>query len=322
MAGATTGYQYSSRGELMRVDLPTGTVIEYVHDPLGRRIAKKVGGTVVERYLWQGRMRLLAVYDGSGSLKQRFEYADARLPVAMTVGSARYFLVTDQVGSLRAVTDSSGNTVKTVEYDSFGNVIADSNTAFKLPFSFVGGLCDADTGLTRFGYRDYDADVGRWTAKDPIGFEGGDTDLYGYVVGDLVNGVDPTGEIPLVLAGPAVIALVKATGYVSAIILGGTLGQVLSNVLLAKALDNAYNPNGPKAPGKPSAEDGFEDPKGGEEWAPNTNGRGYGWKDKNGDVWVPTGPKKGSRQGKPHWDVQNPKTGGHKNIFPKSEPCP
>jgi len=152
-----------------------------------------VNGTAVEKYLWQGRTRLLAVYDGSGALKQRFEYADGRLPVAMTVGGTRYFLVYDQVGSLRAVLDSSGGIVKTVEYDSFGNVIADSNSAFAVPFGFAGGLYDADTGLTRFGYRDYDADVGRWTAKDPIGFEGGDTDLYGYVVGDPVNGVDPVG---------------------------------------------------------------------------------------------------------------------------------
>lgn len=189
----TTGYQYSSRGELSRVDLPTGTVVEYVHDPLGRRIAKKVGGTIVEKYLWQGRTRLLAVNDGSGSLKQRFEYADGRLPVAMTKGNVRYFLVYDQVGTLRAVTDGSGGVVKTVEYDSFGNVIADSAPTFAVPFGFAGGLFNTDTGLTRFGFRDYDTDVGRWTAKAPILFEGGDTDLYGYVVENPENGVDPEG---------------------------------------------------------------------------------------------------------------------------------
>jgi hypothetical protein len=45
----------------------------------------------------------------------------------------------------------------------------------------------------RFGCRDYDPDVGRWTAKDPIGFSGGDTDLYGYVLNDPINLVDPLG---------------------------------------------------------------------------------------------------------------------------------
>jgi YD repeat-containing protein len=59
-------YTYSSRGELLSVDLPNGRVIEYVHDPLGRRIAKKVDGVITEKYLWQGLTRLLAVYDGCG----------------------------------------------------------------------------------------------------------------------------------------------------------------------------------------------------------------------------------------------------------------
>ncbi|GBC59953.1 hypothetical protein DENIS_0895 [Desulfonema ishimotonii] len=85
--------------------------------------------------------------------------------------------------------------MKQVGYDTFGNVISDSNTAFAVPFGFAGGLYDADTGLVRFGYRDYDPDTGRWTAKDPILFAGGDTDLYGYCVNDPVNWIDPSGLI-------------------------------------------------------------------------------------------------------------------------------
>ena len=71
----------------------------------------------------------------------------------------------------------------------------------KIPFGFAGGLYDSDTGLTRFGYRDYDAYTGKWTAKDPIGFNGGDTNLYGYVLGDPVNFVDPEGLTPVTVVG-------------------------------------------------------------------------------------------------------------------------
>ncbi|MBW1787508.1 MAG: hypothetical protein JRK53_12925, partial [Deltaproteobacteria bacterium] len=53
-----------------------------------------------------------------------------------------------------------------------------------------------------FGYRDYDPDIGRWTAKDPILFGGGDTDLWGYCVGDPVNAIDPLGLLNIILGKP------------------------------------------------------------------------------------------------------------------------
>jgi RHS repeat-associated protein len=77
-------------------------------------------------------------------------------------------------------------------------VISDTNPTLEIPFGFAGGLHDKDTNLIRFGYRDFDPETGRWTARDPIGFAGGDTNLYGYVQGDPVNWVDPTGEFGLV----------------------------------------------------------------------------------------------------------------------------
>jgi hypothetical protein len=66
-----TGYLYSITGELSSVTLPDGRAVSFIHDPLGRRIAKKVNGTTVEKYLWSGRTTLLAVYDGNDNLRQR-----------------------------------------------------------------------------------------------------------------------------------------------------------------------------------------------------------------------------------------------------------
>ncbi len=77
-------------------------------------------------------------------------------------------------------------------YDEFGKVLSDTNPGFQ-PFGFAGGVYDAQVKLTKFGVRDYDAEVGRWISKDPILFKGGDTNLYGYTFNDPVNLIDPLG---------------------------------------------------------------------------------------------------------------------------------
>ena len=123
------------------------------------------------------------------------EYTLGHVPTSFTLNNQRYYILTDQIGSPKLIADENGNTVKQLDYDSFGNLITDSNPDFAIPFGFAGGLHDNDTGLIRFGYRDYDPETGRWTARDPIGFAGGDTNLYGYVLGDPVNHHDPSGLI-------------------------------------------------------------------------------------------------------------------------------
>ena len=110
-------------------------------------------------------------------------------------GGSTYRLVTDQLGSVRLVVDvATGAIAQRIEYDAWGKVLIDTNPGFQ-PFGFAGGLYDPDTGLVRFGARDYDAEVGRWTAKDPIGFAGGDANFFAYVFNDPINGHDPSGLV-------------------------------------------------------------------------------------------------------------------------------
>ncbi len=169
---------------------------------------------MLEKYLWSDLTTLLALYDKDDNLVWRFEYADSRTPVSMTDGMGRrFYLHYDQVGSLRAVTDADGNIVKEIVYDSFGNIVTDTDPDFRVPFGFAGGLYDPDTKLTHFGYREYDAYTGKWTSKDPILFEGGDSNFYGYVLNDPVNLVDPSGENPLLIIP---IALILADTYLNA----------------------------------------------------------------------------------------------------------
>lgn len=108
-------------------------------------------------------------------------------------GIVLFKIITDHLGSVRLlVAATSGRVIKMMEHDEFGVVLQDTRPGF-LPFGFAGGIYDQYTGLVRFGVRDYNSYLGRWTTKDPIRFIGGDSNLYGYVIQDPVNFVDPSG---------------------------------------------------------------------------------------------------------------------------------
>src|SRR5207249_10687129 len=108
-------------------------------------------------------------------------------------GGQTYRLICDHLGSPRLVVNvANGQIVQRMDYDAFGQVLADTSPGFQ-PFGFAGGLYDRDTRLVRFGARDYDAETGRWTAKDPILFAAGEPNLYGYVGNDPVNYTDASG---------------------------------------------------------------------------------------------------------------------------------
>lgn len=186
-------FRYSARGELISATVGAQT-ITYAYDALNRRVGRSdLNGTT--QYLYgnpNNPFQLSAVRSPGGQLSV-FYYDDNGLIFAMDRDGARYTIATDQVGSPRVVADAAGQVVKTIEYDSFGNVVSDSAPGFDLPIGFAGGLSDAATGLVRFGFRDYDPPAGRWTARDPIFFGGQQANLYVYVGNDPINLRDPLG---------------------------------------------------------------------------------------------------------------------------------
>jgi len=194
VSAQTTSYQYDALGNLLQVTLPSGTAIDYLVDGENRRIGKKVNGTLTQGFLYQGALRPIAELDGSNAVVSRFVYAThANVPDYLIKGGVTYRIITDQVGSPRLVVNvANGAVAQRIDYDAFGQVLSDTNPGFQ-PFGFAGGLYDSDTKLVRFGARDYDAETGRWTAKDPIAFDGGDANLYAYVANDPVNFIDSDG---------------------------------------------------------------------------------------------------------------------------------
>lgn len=195
IAGQVTAYQYDALGNLLGVTLPGGTQIDYSIAAWTWRTAKSVDGVPVQGLLYRANLQPVAELDSAGALLSRFVYSpEERVPLYFLRGGSTYRILTDHLGSPRLVVDvGTGSVAQLTEYDEFGAVTADTNPGFQ-PFGFAGGLHDPDTGLVRLGWRDYDPQTGRFLAKDPLLFEGGDTNLYAYAGSDPVNRVDPDGR--------------------------------------------------------------------------------------------------------------------------------
>ncbi len=238
---AVTSYSYDVLGNLRHVNLPNGSAIDYVIDGQNRRIGKKRNNVLEQGFLYQDQLKPIAELDGSNQIVSRFVYATgANVPDFMIKGGATYRIIKDHLGSPRLVVDIATNTViQQLDYDVWGKVIQDTNPGFQ-PFGFAGGLYDRDTGLVRFGARDYDAETGRWMAKDPIGLAGG-INTYAYVYNNPVNLTDPKGLVPpLVIAAVGWVlenaVAINTVGIVAAEVAGGLPSPVNAEVSAASSV--------------------------------------------------------------------------------------
>jgi RHS repeat-associated protein len=193
--GAATSYAYDVFGNLLGAGLPDGTAIGYVVDGQNRRVGTQVNGTLTAGFLYQDQLNAIAQLNGSGSVVSRFVFGSKpNVPDYYTTSAGTFRVLSDHLGSPRLIVNTvNGSVVEEIDYDEFGNVTNDTAPG-TMPFGFAGGLRDLDTGLMRFGTRDYDASVGRWTSKDPVRFGGGQLNFYTYAGNEPVNQIDSNGK--------------------------------------------------------------------------------------------------------------------------------
>ena len=187
----TWTYAYDPENRLMSATGP-GVAAAYAYDPLGRRSRKSGGGVAATYFLDDGDSEI-AEYDGtSGALQRRFvPGAGIDDDIAMvTASGTKTFFHQDKLGSVVAMSDTSGNLAEgPYTYDAFGNGAPTTG----VPFKYTGRRLDPETGLYFYRARYYSPGIGRFLQPDSIGY-GDDLNNLMYVHDDPSDLTDPSGN--------------------------------------------------------------------------------------------------------------------------------
>ena len=168
-----TEYFYSASGMLAR-QVADGVETRFVRDALDVLQERDVANNVVRAYAWNPRAP-----GGIGGL------------LSLSQGGQRYSYLYDGKGNVSALIDDSQTPAVTYTYDEFGILMAKGGPLDQ-PYTFSTKPYDAPTGLSYYGYRFYAPALGRWMNRDPLG-EAGGINLYGFVLNNPLNYIDPTG---------------------------------------------------------------------------------------------------------------------------------
>jgi RHS repeat-associated protein len=179
LSDGTNAFTWNARRQVATLD---GASLQY--DASGRRIknaagksllydganaAQELSGTTITANLW------------TGGIDELFQRADSNGSVVP---------ITDGLGSVLALADSTGNLVTQYSYDPFGNTTT-SGAVSTNPSQYTGRENEGN-GLYYFRARYYSPVLGRFISEDPKGFSAG-INFYAYAGGDPIDFSDPFG---------------------------------------------------------------------------------------------------------------------------------
>jgi RHS repeat-associated protein len=228
-AGVTTTYTWNARNQLTGIS-KTGFTASFTYDSFGRRTGRTVNGTVTNY-----------VYDGLNPVQEK-NGATVTANLLTGLGIDEFFtrtdgggvraLLPDALGSTVALGDGTGTLQTQYTYEPFG-FISQTGSASTNSYKYTGREDDG-TGLMYYRARYYQPRLQRFIAEDPIGFVGGDANLYAYAQNNPLSYNDPSGYCPWCLVGTALGATLNIGSQLATN--GGNLGAInISQVGLAAA---------------------------------------------------------------------------------------
>ncbi|MGE7092254.1 RHS repeat domain-containing protein [Lysinibacillus sp. NPDC048646] len=196
--GDTWKYEYFGNGMMSKVIKPDNTEVTFKYDSLGRRIEKSSNEKIIQ-FVWDGNKILHEYFSQNDSveLENLVESQDESeisdnlvtwvffnegfVPSAKITSEGNYSIISDYLGTPVEAYDGEGKRVWSAELDVYGRVKEFTGEQDFIPFRYQGQYEDVEIGLYYNRFRYYSASEGLYTQQDPIGLEGNNPTLYGYV---------------------------------------------------------------------------------------------------------------------------------------------
>ena len=235
-------FTWDSRNRLIRVTDSAGLAVSYAYDANNQRLAKTTSG-VTTRYVYdRGNVALEFSGTGATPMVRYFYGTQVDQILAQDKGSGNVsWVLTDQLGSVRALVGNDGVVRNRYDYAAFGTVSSTMTGATDTArYQYTGRELDGETGLYYYRARYYDSNSGRFIGQDPTGFGAGDSNLYRYVGNNPVGATDPSGNVKIELVFNPLIGNNNTT-YVAGGGKGGLLpGQRRQNITVHNSIDHAF----------------------------------------------------------------------------------
>ena len=174
----------------------TTSTLTYIYDAGGNKLSVSQDGTVKNYYCGD------FVYTSGLSVDYILTPNGQMTRSALTGAYTAQYNITDHLGNVRSVVNSSGTVLQSTDYYPFGLAFSDANVTNNR-YLYNGKELENYTigssylGTLDYGARHYDARIGRWTVPDPMAEKYYGLSAYNYCANNPIMLVDQNGNNPI-----------------------------------------------------------------------------------------------------------------------------